>query len=66
MGSKYQPSIKDQKATLRFHTNTKREKAKAAGASLYVPAQAPRKLPSTANALANSVKGAEPPAPKKA
>jgi hypothetical protein len=47
MGSKYQPSIKDQKATLRFHTNTKREKAKAAGESLFVPPRPPRKLPST-------------------
>jgi hypothetical protein len=66
MGAKYQPSIKDQKATLRFHTNTKREKAKAAGASLYVPPQSPRKLPVTGNASPKTVKDAEPPAPTKA
>lgn len=58
MGSKYQPSIKDQKATLRFHTNTKREKAKAAGESLYVPPQPLRKLPPT---VEKSVKDAVPP-----
>ena len=56
MGSKYQPSIKDQKATLRFHTNTKREKAKAAGNSLYVPPQPPRNLPAAAAAPKKSVK----------
>jgi hypothetical protein len=64
MGSKYQPSIKDQKATLRFHTNTKREKAKAAGASLYVPPQAPRKLPATGGAGENRLKDGEPRVPK--
>jgi hypothetical protein len=46
VGAKYQPSIKDLKATLRFHQNAKR--AAATGAikkSLYMPSLPPRQAP---------------------
>jgi hypothetical protein len=65
MGAKYQPSIKDQKATLRFHTNTKREQAKAAGESLFVPPRTPRSIPVKAAAPGHAVSASKPPAPTK-
>jgi hypothetical protein len=54
MGAKYQPSIKDLKAMLRFHQNAKR--AAATGAvkkSLYLPSPPPRQAP---NKLENPAK----------
>jgi hypothetical protein len=65
MGSKYQPSIKDHKASLRFHENKKREAAKAAGKSrflTYVPAN---KIPAAGEAPAAGVSAPQAKAPAK-
>ncbi len=46
MGSKYRPSIKDQKATQRFHQNARRAAANGSvRKSLFLTAEPPRPAP---------------------